>query len=518
MPPTSSSLDTSDKILISLIATLHLCITVPLAKILNIWVDEAYTLHTTGHGVAYALRQSLNFEFQPPLYFVTLTIWRTLNSSIFFSRIFSVICILLTILLTVHLSKALVPKLRPVWAVSLVAFNPYVIWAALEIRVYALVLLFSSILLLLFFHGYLSVFPKENARKLYVIFAILSLYTMYYLGFLLAVQGIVLACLRRKILLKFYLRDMTIVALVFSPLIWFIKIQTLEQHAMFITEETTSFEGFLTTARHFQWYLFGSWSKNHLFWPAWNLVIKPLILVSAISVVVIKRRTISSNHIYLGMTCVFGYLTFSFLRTFTDLQFALLLRHSLVFLLPIIFFVFSILSLVGKSKVFVVPIFTISVLLSYSITLSNEYNPMTKTGDWSNVANSLIETEIARQPIVVFPPDLAWPLSHYYSGMNAIVQIPRELDPEDYDPREFALKDVCVVRRILLSIDRGHGFWLVTTPRTETFISGGLNESVLEEVISVYFEVEILQRFNDTLIRLIRVPDNLPKSTPCGLQ
>jgi uncharacterized membrane protein len=513
----SSPPDKRDKILISLIAILHLFITVPLAKILNIWLDEAYTLHTTGHGVSYALRQSLNFEFQPPLYFVTLSIWRTPNDSIFFSRLFSILCILLTILITEHLSKALVPKLRPVWTVLLVAFNPFVIWAALEIRAYALVLLFSSILLLSFFQGYLSATPKPNARRFYTAFAVLSLYTMYHLGFLLAIQGIFLLCLRRKRLLKYYIKDMAIVALIFSPLIWFIRIQVLQQNMIFMTNETTVINGFLTTARHFQWLFFGSWPKTHLLWNPWNLVIKPLIVVSAISMAAIKRRSLTRNHLYLGMISIIGYLTFSFLRAFTEMQYALELRHALIFLLSIIFFVFSIFSIVGKSKNVVVLIITFSVLLSYSIAISYDYRSMAKPGDWSNVAYGLMNYETVGQPIVVFPPDLAWPLSHYYHGKNAIVQIPRELDPDNYDPREFALGDLISVHRILSSIDRGYGFWLVVDCPTESHILGGLNRRVLEEVLADHFEVEISLKFNGTLVRLVRkieLGPTLPSRAP----
>ena len=135
---------------------------------------------------------------------------------------------------------------------------------------------------------------------------------------------------------------------------------------------------------------------------------------------------------------------------------------------------------------------------------------MSKSGDWLNVSYGLLNNEIAEQPIVVFPPDLAWPLSHYYSGKNAIVPIPRELDPDNYDPREFALGEVRDVQKLLTSIDRGFGFWLVTNPSTETFVSGGLNEPVLEEVVANFFDVRIMLEFNGTLVRLIRAKKSKP--------
>ena len=87
--------DKNQNYLIHLIVCLNLAITVPLAAILNIWTDEAYTLNTTGKNLSYALVQAINFESQAPLYFILLNIWRSVNDSIFWARLFSIICVVL---------------------------------------------------------------------------------------------------------------------------------------------------------------------------------------------------------------------------------------------------------------------------------------------------------------------------------------------------------------------------------------------------------------------------------------
>ena len=69
--------------------------------------------------------------------------------------------------------------------------------AALEIRVYALVILISSLLLLFLYNGYLTDLPNKNAKIWYIIFSILGLYTQYYIGFLLVANAFVLLIMKR---------------------------------------------------------------------------------------------------------------------------------------------------------------------------------------------------------------------------------------------------------------------------------------------------------------------------------
>src|ERR1700737_2905171 len=71
----------------------HLALTVWLSAALSIRVDEAYSLHTTSNGLAYAVREALVWEIQPPLYFAALEAWLHLDGSIFFARLLSVLAV-----------------------------------------------------------------------------------------------------------------------------------------------------------------------------------------------------------------------------------------------------------------------------------------------------------------------------------------------------------------------------------------------------------------------------------------
>ena len=67
----------------------HLIITIPLAYELNVWVDEASTLYNTEHGFIHTFQNVFHTEKQAPLYFILLSLWRDIDASVFFARLFS---------------------------------------------------------------------------------------------------------------------------------------------------------------------------------------------------------------------------------------------------------------------------------------------------------------------------------------------------------------------------------------------------------------------------------------------
>ena len=85
------------KKIVLILIFVHLAIALPLAFRLNIWTDEASTLYTTQKGFFQAFQNLFTDEKQAPLYFLFLSLWRKLNDSIFFARLFSIICSALAI-------------------------------------------------------------------------------------------------------------------------------------------------------------------------------------------------------------------------------------------------------------------------------------------------------------------------------------------------------------------------------------------------------------------------------------
>jgi hypothetical protein len=188
-----------------------------LAGSLNVWVDEAFTLHTTGAGPLFAWAQAVAFEAQPPLYFVLEALWRTCDeTSVGFASLPSILFAAAAVALIVGAAARITPRTPPLAVALLTALNPIVLWAAVEMRVYALVLLIGAVLSWTFYEGFLVEQPSRRARVWYAVFAVAGLYTQYYVGFLLAAQCITLLAFRRN-MLRAFAGPMACAAIAFAP-------------------------------------------------------------------------------------------------------------------------------------------------------------------------------------------------------------------------------------------------------------------------------------------------------------
>jgi hypothetical protein len=188
-----------------------------LAGALNVWVDEAFTLHTTAAGPLFAWAQAVAFEAQPPLYFVLEAVWRTSDeTSVGFARLPSVLFAAAAVALIVGAAARVTPRTPPLAVALATALNPIVLWAAVEMRVYALVLLVGAALTWAFFEGFLVEHPSRRARVWYTLFAVAGLYTQYYVGFVLAAHCLTLLILRRG-MLRAFAGPLAFAAVAFAP-------------------------------------------------------------------------------------------------------------------------------------------------------------------------------------------------------------------------------------------------------------------------------------------------------------
>ena len=195
---------------------LHVLITIPLAYYLNIWADEGSTLYTTNNGFFQTVQNVFQDEKQAPLYFLLLSVWRLISSSIFFARLFAIICSVFSIVIFFKIVRKFWNEKTAYFATAFFAIHPYLIFVSLEIRVYALIVLLSLILTKFFFEGYLErrkimLDQKKNIRNTQIFFiltAVFSVYTNYYLGFMLVGFFAVLLVLRRWQAAKTYFLQM----------------------------------------------------------------------------------------------------------------------------------------------------------------------------------------------------------------------------------------------------------------------------------------------------------------------
>ena len=489
--------------LIHLIVFLNLAITVPLAAILNIWTDEAYSLNTTGKSLQYAISQAVNFELQPPLYFALLNIWRSVNDSIFWARLFSIIAIVLTIYLVALLAKKIIKTINPAGLITIFSFNPFVIFQATEIRVYAFTILLSALLLLFFFDGYFSPKSQIKARVIYLILAVLALYTQYYLACLLIANAIVLLVLRRWQSLKYYLLGMSLVAICCIPLIFYISNQ--------ISGHTKDLDGSWQYQYFFVTNVLNTIQKIQVLLSNFAGLPKPILIfgylllfLSLVGLIfATDLRLITSNHVAIWTINITSIAFFIGIQVIT--RGFLLYRHTAGILIVSYLGLFLLISLIKYSKIRNIIIISLIVITLgtniYDLSVMyNKYPKIAKSGDWKRVSEYIMSSEQPQQEILVFIPMAAEGLSYYYEGINKIIPLPKAEDFQKYDLEDYALNNEAEIAQALLSED--HDIWLVDD-RQCGYLNVDYNCHILEDFVDKYYKVKDSQNFYKSKVRFL---------------
>jgi len=468
---------------------LHLAIALLLAARLDIWVDEAYTLDTTGKGLGYALHQSLFFEGQPPLYFLLLTLWRTLDGSIFFARLFSVLCGAATLLAVAGLSRRWFPEAHPGWLTALAGLHPFFFYAALEIRVYALALLLSAVLLLLLHDGYLAPEPSRAARWGFGVAAVAALYTQYYLGFLLVGGAAALMVLRRWRPLRDYLLAMAGVALCFAPMLWIVPRQVTSQTAAL--ERASVLEGVQSLAGRVQEY---AWPTPGL--PdAWRPGARIGFALALVLIVLVHRRRIRGEWAVWTLTAT-AALLFLAVRVGVTGPHLMQPRHTAALFLPALMTVLSVLLLAGRR--WLLGVWTGALILLTAAAMAQTYGTLAKEGDWARVGSFLEQNARLGEPILVLTAEAALPLKHYYQG--ALAPLPAAEDFKTYDSRELELRSE---EEIDAALGRGEppAVWVVTHPLNPGWLGIDFGFDVLERYLASRYRLDREILFSGTRVR-----------------
>ncbi len=490
----------SERTVVYALVLINLCVTLPLAYHLNIWTDEAYTLHTTTNGPLFAWHRAINFELQPPLYFVLLNLWRELNGSIFFARLFSVICIALAVWVAAALSRRYVPRVHAGWLAGVVALHPFAVWAALEIRVYALVILLSALLLQLFFDGYLAreVRPAR-ARALYLLLSILALYTHYYLGFLLVGCACVLLLRRDWRVLRSYLLGMLAVAICFTPLALTVREQMRVLNASGGRAVAPAEALKILYWRLYEYALPIEWLPS----PTLRSWLVRFGFVAALGVLFMSLRRRAAQRFPAAPLALTATVAALFLVPLLSTGEAFThARHTTALFLPVALSLVALFASFERKK-----LLAAWALLScsfYAVSLFSTYAPLAKTGDWARVAAYLRAHEQPGQPVLVFRASAALPLAHYYGGPNPLVPLPRAANLATYDLNSDILGGERDIIEALARVPGEHErLWLVTETPCE-YLGIDFNCAALEGFVKENYTVESSQHFLNAKVRRLR--------------
>jgi uncharacterized membrane protein len=161
---------------------LYFAILTYLCNKVTLWEDECYALNTTSRNLSEVISQSYNFEAQPPVYFILLKFWRFFNDGFCFARLLSLLFIVLATCFFTRLIRLISGTECLWWLVIIFLLNPFTVWAALEIRSYALIIFLSTISIYFFIKFIYS--NKNKHLYSFLIIATIGLYTQYLFVFL----------------------------------------------------------------------------------------------------------------------------------------------------------------------------------------------------------------------------------------------------------------------------------------------------------------------------------------------
>ncbi len=478
----------------------NLALVVPLAVILNVWQDEAYSLLTTSGSLAHTIHQAIFFEQNAPLYFVVLWFWRHVSAGYFWARVPSIGCIAGTIALVPALVRRYAPGI-PAAAVTLaVAFNPLSVWAAVEIRSYALAILLGALAMLAGYDAFFEPRRPRYAFPAFVAVGTLGAYTQYFILFLIAGFGIVLAARRAWKELIRYVAAGAAMLLLFVPELTILPAQLAAFRTAYLGPANLR-QSLEQLGKILVFQLFEIGDLPHR-----ALVAAAIALVLLVGLVWGRRQ-----FLWRGPSLALSVLTASAVVYATAvfvLKTHLDYRYGAFLFLPLILAVFSTFGWWAEPARRRGAIAFAGLMLCVSaLVLANTYRSGAKIGDWRRVGAFLDANVGGSQPIVVFQAENAVPLAYYYRGAGRIVAIPHPVDFSSYDVARFVVTDQRDVREAIAPLGNPRELWLVTAGACHS-----LNVRYGCDVVNAYFgshyrTVERRDFYRATVRLLRRLPN-----------
>jgi uncharacterized membrane protein len=393
---------------------------------LNIWEDEVYSLKSTEGNIVSTIHQALNFEGQPPVYFIILNLWRHIDNSILFSRLFSLLSIVISALIIFKLSKIYIPEVNPIFTVLLFLCNPFIMWAGTEIRHYAFSILLSLLLLYFYIKGFLSSDRQNKYKAFYFLIAFIGFYTFYYFCFFLFANGIYILLKKRYKEFFYYCCTMVIIIV---PLLFLYEI-FMNQYALHV-QSLLPPEGFLARVKEI-----GQGTQNYLFsiqvFPLnelgkfiYKLLISCIFIFPLVTLIVknkIKEIFSNENTGSLVFSIIAIYFLYIIVLTaFSQVYFTeryLIVVYPLLTLFSVLF-IWKFLSNKYLKKILsmlLLFIFLASAFLQYEIPV--------KKYDYKYIAKYLKREITDSRPILFYRGVLAPIFDYYYSGNSKLYPMP----------------------------------------------------------------------------------------------
>lgn len=467
-----------------------------MSHVMNIWLDEAYSMYTTGSTFANAIKIAISFEEQPPVYFAALNLWRKIHPSIFFARVFSILCILFAAYFLYRLVRDFSQN-ASLYFLAVFFSSPHTLWAATEIRTYALSILLSSILFWSFYEIFIKRSNRITYKFIFIFVSVLSLYTQYFIGVVHIFNLLFLLLLRDWKAIRGYGLYMIMIGICFTPFFIGITSQQVYTSTSGSPRSLSIISSIICAAKLIlNDIISGNDSFNTLF--KWA---KAAIIGIGISGCwVMRRRTIDRILLEAGIrsfiSIVVGIPLFAGIVYLLGSEDYLAQRYVL-FLVPelLVIVVFAIMNIrVPLAK------WTVATLLVlYNITnCAVEFYPMRKNGDWKNVARIIEQQAQPNEPIFVYTSWDIMPLSYYLNNSAKLIPIPHPPKYNSFDLKDIVIDDDRIIDRAVRDgLKNAESCWFVVRTIGE-YRNIHLNAHLLPEFIKRTFAIDLYERLFGT--------------------
>jgi 4-amino-4-deoxy-L-arabinose transferase-like glycosyltransferase len=453
-----------------------------LCSYLNIWVDEVYTLDTTSYNLRGVIKQSYDFEAQPPLYFILLSLWRTINSSIFFARLFSALSVAAAAFVFCKLVKLISQKECSRWFIILFLLNPFTVWAGTEIRLYAFLLLLSLTSLYYFFRFYIS--GQNKYLVIFVFTGIAGIYSQHLYVFLLASLGITIFIFKGwKTFFKFSLYLLPVALLFLVNMLYASNPMKLTSVASF----NISFTQRLMAVFHApQDLVMAAHIMPFTKMVRWGFIL-PLIIFTAYAFIKGYKKNTAKNELYfqgINIILLAAFLLLVFIGVFFSITGIDYTHRYFAIGFPLlvaVFLLFDIYPLPKRNFIF------LAVAAIYISALIAKYQYPVKDFDAKSLAGHLEKNANKDEPIMFYEKVMVLPFKYYYTAPNPIIALP---DSVKFDSTYFEkIKDTVQLKQSIERINTASSSYLLVTNRNEVFFKEDGDLKMLNSYLPRHYSI-----------------------------
>lgn len=480
---------------------IYLTVILYLCNRVTVWEDEFYTLNTASRKLSEVISQSYHFEAQPPLYFILLRFWRYFNEDIFFARLLSIFFIGLAVWFFSRLILLISGK-QSIWLLIVILLNPFTVWAAFDIRPYALIILLSTVTVYLLLSYYVK--DKKYYLYLFLLICVLGLYTQYYFVFLilsLALTTLILKGWRSFLKLCIYLIP---VIILFLPNIFFIFENIgMQQSDNQFNSSIRILNSVLLTPAKFLLAVNKISVSNELI----IMIIVFFILLGIIAFTKsYSRHRINSDpfferYIFILVSVLIVVLLLS-VTAFLHLEYTDKYMAIAFPLIIALFLIFNSFSPINRN------LLAGTLSISFIVLLAMTYVHPANGIDFRALANYIGNIEQPGEPILFYRNDLILPFEYYYKGSNSLIPLP---NPVSYDKNYLkSIKDTIELQSVLDRLDlKTKSYFLISDDKMEYAYNINFNRAMVNNYLSAHFNISLdsmyYTKVSDSYIRIRRL-------------